>query len=42
LPDVETRVVAIALEYPASGPLRVANELAKAGVRISPNGVYTV
>jgi transposase InsO family protein len=40
--EVEARVVALALEQPAWGPLRVANELAKEGVRISANGVYTV
>jgi len=39
---VEERVVALALEQPAWGPMRVANELAKDGVRISPNGVYSV
>jgi transposase InsO family protein len=40
--DVEARVVALALDQPAWGPLRVANELAKEQVRISANGVYTV
>lgn len=40
--ELEERVVAWALEQPAWGPQRVANELAKAGHRISPNGVYTV
>ena len=38
---VEDRVVALALDQPAWGPLRVANELAKDGIRISANGVYT-
>ena len=38
---VEDRVVALALDQPAWGPLRVANELAKEGIRISANGVYT-
>jgi transposase InsO family protein len=40
--EVEQRVVALALEQPAWGPIRIANELAKEGIRISPNGVYTV
>jgi transposase InsO family protein len=40
--ELEERVVALALEQPAWGPQRVANELAKTGQRISPNGVYTV
>ena len=39
---VEERVVALALDQPAWGPLRVANELAKEGVRVSANGVYGV
>jgi transposase InsO family protein len=41
-PDVEERVVALAVEQPAWGQVRVSNELAKAGVRISPCGVRCV
>jgi transposase InsO family protein len=40
--ELEARVVAIALEQPAWGQLRVANELAKEGLRISPAGVRCV
>lgn len=41
-PDVEERVVALAVEQPAWGQVRVSNELAKEGVRISPCGVRCV
>ena len=41
-PDVEERVVALAVEQPAWGQVRVSNELAKQGVRISPCGVRCV
>ena len=41
-PDVEARVQAIAVDQPAWGQHRVANELAKVGVRISPAGVRCV
>jgi len=41
-PDVEERVVMLAVEQPAWGQVRVANELAKEGVRISPCGVRCV
>ena len=41
-PDVEARVVALAVEQPAWGQVRVSNELAKEGVRISPCGVRCV
>ena len=40
--DVEERVVALAVEQPAWGQVRVSNELAKEGVRISPCGVRCV
>jgi hypothetical protein len=40
--ELETRVVAIAIEQPAWGQLRVANELAKDGLRISAAGVRGV
>ena len=41
-PELEARVVARAVEQPAWGQLRVANELAKEGIRISPCGVRGV
>ena len=41
-PEVEEAVVAIALEQPAWGQLRAANELAKRGLPISPAGVGCV
>src|SRR5256885_6133757 len=37
--DVEAAVVALALEQPAWGQVRAANELAQRGVRLSPGGV---
>lgn len=40
--DLEERVVALAVEQPAWGQVRVANELAKEGRRISPVGVRGV
>ncbi len=41
-PDVEARIVALALDQPAWGQIRVANEMAKDGQRISPLGVRGV
>ena len=41
-PEVEEAVVAIALEQPAWGQLRAANELAQRGIPISAAGVRCV
>ncbi len=41
-PEVEAAILALALAEPAWGQLRVANDLAKRGVRISPAGVRCV
>ena len=41
-PELESRVVALAIEQPAWGQLRIANELAKEGCRISATGVRGV
>lgn len=41
-PEIETRVVALAVDEPAWGQKRVANELAKQGISVSPAGVRTI
>jgi hypothetical protein len=38
-PEIETAVVELAIAQPAYGQVRVANELAKRGLSISPAGV---
>ena len=41
-PDIEQAVVEIAVEQPALGQVRVANELRKRGLSVSPAGVRCV
>jgi len=41
-PAVEEAVVAMATEYPAYGQVRVANELKKRGIFVSPGGVRSI
>jgi transposase InsO family protein len=41
-PEIEERVVALAIDEPAWGQKRVANELAKQGLSVSPAGVRTI
>jgi hypothetical protein len=41
-PEIEHRVVARAIEEPAWGQVRLANEFAKEGVRVSPAGVRCI
>jgi transposase InsO family protein len=41
-PEIEAAVLALAIEQPAYGQVRIANELAKRGLAISPAGVRCV
>jgi transposase InsO family protein len=41
-PKVEQAVLAMVIEYPAYGQLRVSNELKKDGVMVSPGGVRSI
>lgn len=41
-PKVEQAVLAMAIEYPAYGQLRVSNELKKDGILVSPGGVRSI
>ena len=41
-PEIEAAVVALAIEQPTWGQVRVSNELKKQGLSISPFGVRTV
>lgn len=41
-PEIEARVLQYALEYPTHGQARVANELKKPGVVLSPGGVRSI
>jgi Winged helix-turn helix len=41
-PEIETQVVAFALDEPAYGQIRVANEMRKLGFSVSPAGVRGV
>ncbi len=40
--EIEDAIVALALEQPAFGQVRIANELRKRGLKVSPAGVRCV
>ena len=41
-PSIEQAVLAMAIDYPAYGQLRVSNELKKVGILVSPGGVRSI
>jgi transposase InsO family protein len=41
-PEIEERVLSYSLEFPTHGQERVANELKKEGIRLSPGGVRSI
>src|SRR4030081_21430 len=41
-PEIEKAVIELAIEYPAYGQVRVANELTKRGQFVSPTGVRSI
>lgn len=42
VPEIEERVLSYALEFPTHGQARVANELKKEGIQLSPGGVRSI
>ena len=41
-PEIENRVLELALELPAYGQVRISNELRKSGISLSPGGVRSI
>ena len=41
-PPIEEAVIAMAIEFPAYGQLRVSNELKKKGILVSPGGIRSI